>query len=814
MRFKKHLLLFTILSAGTASGVFAQSTATSEAANQQSESTATGSDVDRQVIIPDIVVNARRVREKLSETPISGTAIGAVELETLIIDKFDDLARQIPSVTIVNTGPDYLSDVSIRGQGNGRSGFNESSTGIYRNGVYVAGGGFGGRTYNRLDLFDVERFEAFRGPQAALFGRNAAGGAINLVSQKPKLGELSGFGKLGYEDRDRYELQGAVNVPLGDNVAARVGGIYMDQNKGFFKSQATGDYVDQEKFEGVRLSLRGEFAETWSLTVTGEYSKADQPAFTSLGRRTDFAGRNERFDPDQFTRVASDFGRTTIKDRTTFANLDGDLGFANFAMVVTWRKRDGLAANEDQDHFTGWDGIGGVRALNNQDEDFERYGIESTISSKPNAASPIRWLIGADYQSYDDNVLTTATATRTGLAAGRFPPPAFTTAETQLNAQFNGFLAQNNRTDRSREELSGWSVFGLVAYKPTEKLEFTVEGRYQRDTKDFSIQRATVGVPAIPATAGPPPTPLIAAIAAGAPIAPQSNSYVQGVFAGVFSAKYAFNTDHNVYARVANGYRPGGFNIGGANLNTIPYEPEKTLTAEAGWKGKIGQVRASVSGFYTRTKDLQQNAIVDLLNNTNTLTNVKGANFYGLEAEASTVFKIGRDRLSLRGSFSTNYGEYQEGTTLKSTLIGAGSNGNPANCAPGSIVPGTNGSTVCDLALGGKRSPRNRDYAISMLAKWTHPIKENLNLSFSVNGSFEGGGYENPQGSLEDPGLGSRKLAAVEKVDLRAELDYEKFTASAYVQNLFDKTVVLTSISGNEYYTNPRVIGVELGFRF
>ncbi|MGL5838278.1 MAG: TonB-dependent receptor [Sphingorhabdus sp.] len=808
MRVKAQLWLFTILATGGMSAAAAQS---DELTN---EPTAEEARTEKSAIDRDIIVNARRIRERLSDAPVSGTAIGAVELETLVIDKFEDLARQIPSVTIVNTGPDYLSDVSIRGQGNGRSGFNESSTGIYHNGIYVAGGGFGGRTYNRLDLFDVERFETFRGPQAALFGRNAAGGAVNVVSQRPKMGEVSGFAKAGYDDRERYEIEGAVNVPLGDNVAARIGGIYMDQNGGFYRAQATGDYVDQESFKGARASIRGEFGTSWSLTLTGEYSESSQPAFTSLGRRTDFPGRNERFDPDQFTRVASDFGRTRIKDRAVFANLDGDLGFANLAVVGTWRKRDGAARNEDQDHFTGWDGIGGVRAIQNQDEHFERFGFETTISSKEDADGTIRWLIGADYQGYDDEVKTAATATRTGLAAGRFPPPAFTPAEAQLNAQFNGFLVQNNRTDNAIEELSGWSVFGLVGYKLTDRLEFTYEGRYQRDTKDFTIQRQTFGIPAITATAGPPPTPAIPAIPAGAIIAPTSNDFTSGLFSGVFTARYTYLPDNNVYFRIANGYRPGGFNIGGANLNTIPYEPERVLTTEAGWKGKLGQLRASIAGYYSKTKNLQQNAIVDILNNTNTLSNVKGATFYGVEAEASTIFRMGADRLSLRASFATNYGEYDEGTTLQSTLVGAGNNGNPANCVPGSIVPGPNGSTVCALDLGGQRSPRNRDYTISILAKYTHPLSERTDLSFSINGSFEGGGYENPQGSLKDPGINSRELQPVEKVDLRLELNSDPFRVSAFVQNLFDETVVLTSIQGNEYYTTPRVFGIEVGYRF
>jgi outer membrane receptor protein involved in Fe transport len=811
MKIKSHLLLFTILSAGGVSAVAAQS---EEPAQDTSEEQSEAEGADRRAIDREIIVNARRIREKLSDAPVSGTAIGQVELETLVIDKFDDLARQIPSVTIVNTGPDYLSDVSIRGQGNGRSGFNESSTGIYRNGVYVAGGGFGGRTYNRLDRFDIERFETFRGPQSALFGRNAAGGAMNMVTKQPVMGEVSGFAKAGYDDRERYEIEGALNIPIDEEIAARVGGIYMDQNKGFYRALATGEYVDQESFKGVRASLKGEFAGTWSATITGEYSEANQPAFTSSGRRNDFPGRSEIFDPDQFTRTASDFGRTKIKDRTVFVNIGGDVGFGTLAAVGTWRQRDGAALNEDQDHFAGWSGIGGVRALSNQTEDFERFGAELTLSSKEDSGSRIRWLVGADYQEYEDLIVTANTATRTTTAVNRFPPPALTTAENQLNAQFNAFLAQNNRTDTAYETLGGWSVFGLVGYKITDKLEFTYEGRYQRDTKDFTIRRLTSGVPAIPATAGPPPRPLIPAIPAGATIAPTSNDFTQSLFSGVFTARYTYLPDNNIYVRIANGYRPGGFNVGGANLNTIPYEPERVLTGEAGWKGKLGQLNASLAGFYTKTRDLQQNAIVDLVNNTNTLSNVKGATFYGFEAEASTIFKMGSDRLSLRASFAHNYGEYDEGTSLQSTLIGGGNNGNPANCVPGTIVVQPSGNTVCSLDLGGQRSPRNRDYTVSILAKYTHPISANTDLSFSVNGSFEGGGFENPQGSLQDPGINSRKLQPVERVDLRAELNTDPFRISAYVQNVFDDTVVMTSIQGNEFFTTPRIFGVEVSYRF
>ena len=108
---------------------------------------------------PEIVVAARKRSEALSDVPGSVSVLDQELRANLILDNVADYLRQTPGAKLVNAGPDYLNDISIRGQGGGRNGFSETATGIYRSGQYIAGGGYGGRSLTRLDLFDMRNLE-------------------------------------------------------------------------------------------------------------------------------------------------------------------------------------------------------------------------------------------------------------------------------------------------------------------------------------------------------------------------------------------------------------------------------------------------------------------------------------------------------------------------------------------------------------------------------------------------------------------------------------------------------------------------------
>ena len=90
----------------------------------------------------EIIVQARRVGESIQDVPASVSVLNADSIARLAIENVADYTRQTPGAILIGSGPEYLNDIALRGQGGGRLGFSESTTGIYRDGIYVAGGGF------------------------------------------------------------------------------------------------------------------------------------------------------------------------------------------------------------------------------------------------------------------------------------------------------------------------------------------------------------------------------------------------------------------------------------------------------------------------------------------------------------------------------------------------------------------------------------------------------------------------------------------------------------------------------------------------
>lgn len=139
----------------------------------------------------EIVVTARKREELLRDVPVAVTPFSAERLRDEGITELRDLLQRSPSATSANLGASFSAEIMLRGVGGGRQLNAEVATGQYRNGVFSAGGNIGGRNFSRMDLFDVSRIEVLRGPQGALFGRNAVGGAINIISQTAEIGELA-----------------------------------------------------------------------------------------------------------------------------------------------------------------------------------------------------------------------------------------------------------------------------------------------------------------------------------------------------------------------------------------------------------------------------------------------------------------------------------------------------------------------------------------------------------------------------------------------------------------------------------------------
>src|SRR5690606_7312766 len=144
-----------------------------------------------------------------------------------------DLGGNIPNLQVSpHTNSATTPRVFIRGVGNFDDQITQDpSVAVYVDGVYV------GRNQGMgMEVADIERIEVLRGPQGTLYGRNATGGAINFVSVAPEIGQWGGSQKLTFGSRDEFRSRTMVNIPLSENLAARV--FYLTSEKDGFVDNA------------------------------------------------------------------------------------------------------------------------------------------------------------------------------------------------------------------------------------------------------------------------------------------------------------------------------------------------------------------------------------------------------------------------------------------------------------------------------------------------------------------------------------------------------------------------------------------------
>ena len=171
-----------------------------------------------------VIVTARKISEDAQTVPISITALNADDLEKLNVNTIADLQTVAPSVVIQpSTFRQDTLDITIRGQhnldspsGGGNTALDfDPSVAVYQDGIYYA------RTIGLTgQMFDLASADVLKGPQGTLVGRNSTGGAILMTSREPGQ-DFGGYMKVTGGDYGQYGLQGAVDIPITDDLAVR-----------------------------------------------------------------------------------------------------------------------------------------------------------------------------------------------------------------------------------------------------------------------------------------------------------------------------------------------------------------------------------------------------------------------------------------------------------------------------------------------------------------------------------------------------------------------------------------------------------------
>lgn len=216
-----------------------------------------------------VTVTTQKVEQSIQDVPIAVSAFDEEALNKMQLAGGPDLVKAIPNVSFTK-GNFGGYNFKIRGIGAdlvAQSG--DSGVGIHQNDVPL--------TANRLfeaEFFDMERIEVLRGPQGTLYGRNATGGVFNAITAKPVLEEWQGnlTGTIG--NYNTYKLRGMLNIPIGDRVAVRLAGNYLERD-GYATNAVTNQPIDGRELYGVRATVLAEPTERLRGWLSYEYFEED-----------------------------------------------------------------------------------------------------------------------------------------------------------------------------------------------------------------------------------------------------------------------------------------------------------------------------------------------------------------------------------------------------------------------------------------------------------------------------------------------------------------------------------------------------------
>jgi iron complex outermembrane receptor protein len=200
-----------------------------------------------------IVVTAQRREQNLQDVPIAISLITSKETKDTRLQRLTEIVKFVPNADIKDALPGFSQVITIRGVGQNDFGFlNSSSVGVYVDEVHLASPGQFG-----FMAFDLERVEVLRGPQGTLYGRNTTGGAVNIQTVRPSQ-ERNAYLNVGLGNFEFTELEGAVGGSLGGNWSARLSGRFERQGESFhFNRMTDADFGSTET-----AAIRGQLAYT------------------------------------------------------------------------------------------------------------------------------------------------------------------------------------------------------------------------------------------------------------------------------------------------------------------------------------------------------------------------------------------------------------------------------------------------------------------------------------------------------------------------------------------------------------------------
>lgn len=548
--------------------------------------------------LQEIIVTAERRAAELQDVAAPVAALTSAALENNAVWNTSDLQLRIPGLLMSSNGTygqPYLrgvgSDIINPGA--------DSPIAVFIDGAYQAR-----QTAALTDLYDVERVEILKGPQGTLYGRNASGGAIQLLTYEPQPYPDAAV-ELTVGDSDTRRARAMANVPLNDEWALRLSGM-VSRRDGYTRNAFDDSGVNDEDVSGLRARLRYQSGNGFRAVMSAEYAREsdsrgtankvmDEPQLPlpvrDLAPRFGYAAP---VIPDDPFVVEYDFQPKIRQEQWRFhANAQWTLGDLDITAISGYTKLDHRTLNDldaTQISFSYDREAGHSRAFT------------QTVQITTTGPQLLKWVGGLEFfdehsgQDFDARLPLFGPASPIPFGAGS-PVPGFiwhSSLRTRAAATF---------IDASLPLAERWTLSAGVRYS------------WERKDADF-LQTIIDPLGEMTGTAG-------------SRFLPAQPRRAFSAWTPKVRIEYRPQSAVLLYAAATRGFKSGGFNL--MNVGEV-FEPEKLWSFEGGlkatWLGN--RLRTNAVAFHYDYRDLQVNQFSGI---TNLVTNAGTSKIEGLELE-------------------------------------------------------------------------------------------------------------------------------------------------------------------------------------
>lgn len=578
-----------------------------------------------------IIVTAQKREQSLQEVGISITALAGDRLREAGITAADMLEEQVPGLKMVNTGSGTVNTLpSIRGVSqNDYSTHQEMPNAVYLDDVYIsnpAAIGFG--------LFDIKRVEVLRGPQGTLFGRNATGGLVHFVSEKPStqfesyidasLSDTNGFG---------WRVESMLNVPIGDRARSRVSGFYEDY-EGYWKNTAPGG-KDSFEIDGqwaVRGQLELDATDDLTLGLTvqgGQMRPSRQGMYLTVPAYVDpVTGFGVEITPE--TDPGDIYGLGGDPNAVNgvcpgcdyFGQLPQEPYKGAFNSDNLRLTKDSISLIFRADWDLGW---GAVTSISN----YQDFSFDYNEDCDGSPIDYCRFPFGTKQKQWSQEIRINGTTDRLVWQAGFY----YIDISQDNKVGFDGAEGFTySILNKFKQDTKSWALFGQVEYEIVDRLTLIAGLRWTDEQK--SIDSLAWNSPLEffdNGSVADHPEYLVYTYQDKRP----SNDW-----SGKLELDFKPTDDVMLFASVNRGIKGGGYNGNGGGLDNTVLDPDvyfrgEVLTSyEAGFKSSFldNNVRLNGSAFVYDYNDYQS---FEVRNSLASFVANKDATFYGGELELS-----------------------------------------------------------------------------------------------------------------------------------------------------------------------------------